>query len=45
MFFAVVAIFTPLIVMGEGLCAMLSAWILNQVLLSVSYVPEEDEAP
>ena len=43
MFFVVVAWFTPLIVFGEGLCALLSAWLLNSVLISVSYVPEEGE--
>ena len=43
MFFAVVAIFTPLIVMGEGLCAMLSAWLLDNVLRAVSYDPDADE--
>ena len=46
MFFAVVALFTPLIVFGEGLCALLSAWLLNRVLLSVSYDPDaEEDAP
>ena len=44
MFFVVVAWFTPLIIFGEGLCALLSAWLLNRVLLSVSYVSEEEEA-
>ena len=44
MFFVVVAWFTPLIIFGEGLCALLSAWLLNRVLLSVSYAPEEEEA-
>lgn len=43
MFFLVVAVFTPLIIFGEGLCALLSAWLLNGVLRSVSYVPEEEE--
>ena len=41
MFFAVVAWFTPLIIFGEGLCALISAWLLNGVLLSVSQAPEE----
>ena len=41
MFFAVVALFTPLIIFGEGLCAMLSAWLLNGILISVSGTPEE----
>ena len=42
MFFAVVAWFTPLIVFGEGLCALISAWLLNGVLISVSGTPEEE---
>jgi len=41
MFFVVVALFTPLIIFGEGLCALLSAWLLNNILISVSGVPEE----
>ena len=47
MFFAVVAWFTPLIVFGEGLCALLSAWLLNRILISVSGSPEEqtEETP
>ncbi len=43
MFFVVVAWFTPLIVFGEGLCAMLSAWLLNGVLIACSGTPEEGE--
>lgn len=48
MFFVVVAWFTPLIVFGEGLCALVSAWLLNNILISVSGTPEdraEEEAP
>ena len=47
MFFVVVAWFTPLIVFGEGLCALISAWLLNNILISVSGTPEDDgeEAP
>ena len=49
MFFVVVAWFTPLIVFGEGLCAMISAWLLSGVLISVSGTreeqPEEGEEP
>ena len=44
MFYSVVAVFTPLIIFGEGLCAMISCWLLNSILISVSGVPEEDEA-
>ena len=42
MFFVVVAWFTPLIVFGEGLCEMISAWLLNSILISVSGSPEEN---
>ena len=42
MFFVVVAWFTPLIVFGEGLCALISAWLLNSILISVSGSPEEN---
>ena len=41
MFFVVVAWFTPLIVFGEGLCALISAWLLNGILISVSGTPED----
>ena len=41
MFFVVVAWFTPLIVFGEGLCALISAWLLDRILISVSGTPEE----
>ena len=29
---------------GEGLCAMISAWLLNNILISVSGTPDEEEA-
>lgn len=45
MFFAVVALFTPLIIFGEGLCAMVSAWLMDRILSSVSGAPEESEDP
>ena len=41
MFFVVVAWFTPLIIFGEGLCALISAWLLNGILISVSGTPED----
>ena len=41
MFFVVVAWFTPLIIFGEGFCALISAWLLNSILISVSGTPEE----
>lgn len=40
MFFAVVAIFTPLIVFGMGVCALLCSYLLTGVIRSVSYVEE-----
>ena len=43
MFFAVVAWFTPLIIFGEGFCALISAWLLNSILISVSGTPEDAE--
>ena len=48
MFFVVVAWFTPLIVFGEGLCALVSAWLLDRVLAACSYDPDklpEEEKP
>lgn len=46
MFFVVVAWFTPLFILGEGLCAMISAWLLSNVIDACSYDPDEvsDEA-
>ena len=44
MFFAVVAVFTPLIVLGEGLCALLSSYLLGKVIRACSYDPAEEEA-
>ncbi len=43
MFFAVVAWFTPLIVFGEGLCALVSAWLLNNILIASSGTSEDKE--
>ncbi len=48
MFFVVVAWFTPLIIFGEGFCALVSAWLLNNILIACSGTPEdkeEEEAP
>lgn len=44
MFFAVVAVFTPLIVFGEGLCALLSSYLLGKVIRACSYDPAEEKA-
>ena len=43
MFFVVVAWFTPLILLGEGLCALISAWLLNNILILCSGTPDETE--
>lgn len=43
MLYAVVAIFTPLILFGEGLCALLSSYMLINVFRLISYRPEEEE--
>ena len=43
MFFVVVAWFTPLIIFGEGLCALISAWLLNNILIACSGTPEDAE--
>lgn len=44
MFFVVVAWFTPLIIFGEGLCAVISAWLLSSILIASSGAPEDREA-
>lgn len=44
MFFAIVRIFTPLIIFGEGLCAMISAALLNRILAVVSYDPSAENS-
>lgn len=43
MFFVVVAVFTPLIAFGFGVCALLCSYLLVNVLQAVSYVEEEAE--
>ena len=42
MFFAVVAIYTPLIIFGEGLCALLSSCLLGKVIRACAYDPAEE---
>ena len=46
MFFLVVNVFTPLIIFGEGLCAVISAHILLRILRPLIYDPnaESDES-
>ena len=43
LFFVVVAWFTPLIVFGEGLCALISAWLLNRILEVFSFFARWEE--
>ena len=40
--FAVVSIFTPLILLGEGLCALVSAYLMSNVLRACSYDPDAE---
>ena len=42
MFFVVVAWFTPLIILGEGLCALVSAWVLQHSALRLR-TPDDSE--
>ncbi len=43
MFFVAVAWFTPILVFGEGLCALISAWLLNNILILCSGTEEDRE--
>lgn len=43
MFFAVVSFFTPLIIFGEGLCAMISSYLLSGVIRACSYDPNKTD--
>ncbi len=43
MFFAVVRIFTPLMIFGEGLCALLSSYLMSNVLRACSYDPDAED--
>lgn len=45
-FFVSVRFFTPLLIFGEGLCALLSSYLLSKVIRACSYDPNqvEDEA-
>lgn len=44
MFFVVVRLFTPMLIFGEGLCALLSSHFLSRVIGICSYVPADDGA-
>ena len=41
MFFVVVRLFTPMIIFGEGLCALLSSYLLARVIAACSYDPSK----
>lgn len=43
MFYAVVSVFTPLIIFGEGLCALVSAHLMSNVIRACSYDPDTEE--
>ena len=43
MFFLVVNVFTPLIIFGEGLCAVISAHLLLRVFRPMLYDPNENK--
>ena len=45
MFFVVVRIFTPLVIAGEGLTAMLCSLLLYRVIDACSYDPDAEEEP
>ena len=44
MFFVAVRLFTPVLIFGEGLCALLSSHFLAPVIASCSYVPSDGGA-
>ena len=44
MFFLVVNVFTPLIIFGEGLCAVISAHMLLKILRPLLYDPNDPES-
>lgn len=43
MFFVVVRVFTPMLIFGEGLCALLSSRFLAPVIGLCSYVPDDGD--
>ena len=44
MFYLVVALFTPLVIFGEGLCALMSSYLLSGVIRACTYDPEGGDA-
>ena len=48
MFYVTVSMFTPMIIFGEGLCALMSSYLLSGVIRACSFDPDgntEDEDP
>ena len=43
MFFVIVRLFTPMIIFGEGICAMIISHFLYRVIDACSYVPDEED--
>ena len=43
MSYVIISLFTPMFLMGEGLCVLLCAWLIDRVLRSVSYDLEEEQ--
>ena len=41
MAYVIISLFTPMFLMGEGLCVLICAWLIDRVLHSVTYDPEE----
>ena len=39
--YVIISIFTPMFLMGEGLCVLLCSWLINRILRSVTYDPDE----
>ena len=45
MFWIIVSVFTPMFILGEGLCAMICSWLLKNILRSVTDDPEQQHLP
>ena len=45
MAYVIISVFTPMFLMGEGLCVLLCSWLTDRVLRSVTYDPDEDRGP
>ena len=43
MAYVIISLFTPMFLMGEGLCVLICAWLIDRVLRSVAYDPEEKQ--